>query len=214
MIVVIITTTIAAVCTQEGFQGSVIRGTSYVASYGIGVDVCEKFSGFGPIVDMVGNVPQVPQNKVCPANIRPPDPNFTIECEDCIDLIQSGIPVKEVNTNSLANRGLVERLSRVISERQNTTFRVTEAFCPVVTHNSINHYNGCAVDIALKPEFSSRGVAEQKELVQRLVEDVISVGFTSVFCEYDPEFSGPRPCGRETTTTGGHIHIEEPNEFN
>ncbi|MDP3993809.1 MAG: hypothetical protein U1C57_00795 [Candidatus Doudnabacteria bacterium] len=206
---------LTAICNQEGLSGSLLRVGSTVGSY-VGVlpaDVCEKLSGLQGVVGFIDrttvSVPPV-AGLTCPAAIKPPPRyDMQVKCIDCVDLKSLGIPVKTTNTNPYANRGLGDRLKRMISEKNNNTFQVTEAFCPVVNHASPNHYNGFSVDINLKPEYAGNA-----EILRQMILDAQAVGFVSILCEYPVNYLPGEDCRARSTTRGDHIHIEEPNAFN
>ena len=204
-----------AICNQEGLSGSLVQVGSTVGGY-VGVlpaDICEKLSGFQSVVSFLDrtsvSAPPV-AGLTCPDEIKPPPRyDMQVRCTDCVDLKSLGIPVKTANTNPYANRGLGDRLKRMVTEKNNNTFQVTEGFCPVVNHASPNHYNGFAVDINLKPEY-----AGDKKMLMQMILDAQAVGFTSILCEFPVDYLPGEDCRARSTTRGDHIHIEEPNEFN
>ena len=214
-VVMLILISMTAICNSEGFSGSLARVGSTVGSY-VGVlpaDVCEKLSGLQGVISFIDRtaVPAPPvAGLTCPAAIKPPPRyDLPVRCIDCVDLRDLGIPVKAQNTNPYANRALSDRLKRMITEKNNNTFQVTEGFCPVVNHASLNHYNGFSVDINLKP-----GYAGNSGMLRQMILDAQAVGFTSILCEFPVNYLPGEDCRARSTTRGDHIHIEEPNEFN
>jgi hypothetical protein len=99
------------------------------------------------------------------------------------------IPAKN---NRLAQTVLVSKLEQLWEK--NKTWRVTEACPPTSTHQSVNHYNGRAVDIAIFPQ----GEATPQKIDQ-LLSDIKAVGFSYVLDEYRVNTENK---------TGGHIHLE------
>jgi len=207
------TLSVVAVCKSDWIS---VGGAVYLGLQGATLgqfgEVCKKLEGLGPVVTSITGF-QPSESQLCPAKIKPDEnkyPKLIVDCEDCINMENLGIEVKpRPATNPLANRGLANALARVAAK--NSTFRVTEGFCPTVNHSSPNHYNGYAVDVDLKPEYDSLPRDEKISLLAKLSQDLLSEGFIKVLCEYPKDYStGELKCGEATTTIGGHIHAEYP----
>ncbi len=95
----------------------------------------------------------------------------------------------KTNTALLALRGVVSSI-----------FWVSEAYPPAVKHDDGGHYNGCAVDIQIKPEPQNKDLLCAQ--VAQIMAAAVSAGFTATN-EYKD-----CPGGKKfETTTGDNIHL-------
>lgn len=210
-IVFLVLVTLTALCNADNLTGSLARVGSKIASPIVGADYCDALSGgLGGLVTYFdqGQIPP-PGGEVCPANIQPPK-GAVIDCRVCINMETRGIPVKPrppAGSTDGANPFAHPEAARLLSELllKNTTWRVTEAFCPVVNHSEAKHYDGQAIDINLKPEYSG-----DKAKLAQLYLDAKAGGFSTVLCEYPPDYLKDYgvSCVPYGTTQGGHIHLE------
>lgn len=214
LVLFIIVGTFVALCNPEGLTGRLAKaGLSFTGVIPQGL--CESFGSLGGgAVSYIDQV-QIPPvgGQTCPSNIKPPSKSI-IDCPFCKNIEEPpyNIPVKPRpppgstdGANPFADEEMASKLKGLFLANQ--TWRVTEAFCPTVNHNSPNHYNGRAVDINLKPEFS-----QDKQKLARLYFDAKQIGFVNVLCEYPIDFLKEYGvvCAATEKTAGGHIHIEVP----
>lgn len=202
LVIFIIIATIAVLCNPQGW-GQNLAAAGVKLSGIISSETCQAFSGLGGVATSIQQ--GAAGLEACP-RVTPP-PGVRVECIDCLDMkaVAAEIPISP-NSNSLANRNVIDRLRRLVSINQ--TFRVTEAFCPTAFHQDHDHFNGFSVDINLKPEL----IGDRAKLAQ-LYNDAVRLGFSNIICEYATGYLSAFGinCGAVETTTAGHIHMEEPH---
>lgn len=212
-IIFIVLAVLVSLCNADSLKGRLAYTAASVTGL-IPDGFCDATSGLGGVVNYIDTA-QVPpvEGEKCSVNIKPPA-GSAIDCRTCLNLEQQNppIPVKPRppagstnGANPFADEEMASKLKGLLLV--NNTWRVTEAFCPTVNHNSPAHYDGRAVDINLKPEYG-----DDKAKLARLYIDAKQTGFSKVICEYPENFLKDFgvPCGATEKTAGNHIHIEVP----
>lgn len=202
--IILVVVTVAVLCNSNSWAGRFIQFSSAVTAF-VGItdqDYCSNstFTSIGKVID-TGETPP-PGGEFCPANIKPP-PGAVIDCSSCVDITQEPwqIPIKP-GVGHFADRAMADLLLQL--KNKNSTWRLTEAFCPTINHLDPKHYNGKAVDMDLQPPYSG----DRLKFAQ-VYADAKNLPFSAVVCEpagYIPNVN----CKTFSTTTGPNIHVELP----
>lgn len=215
-VIMIVLITLTASCYSENLGGRLgqfarsaagVGSLSVMGGEGGSGEFCDSLRGLRGVVTVLdtGQLPP-PGGEFCPRNIKPPA-GHTIDCKNCVNLEERGIPVKpRPQTNPFADPRITDRLQRLL--QVNNTFLITEAFCPTANHDDHDHYNGLAMDLRLKDEFG-----QDREKLAKLYYDMKNLGFSPVVCEFQAGYleSYGITCKTFEKTIGGHFHIEEPH---
>lgn len=121
-------------------------------------------------------------------------------CLDC-EVIPGNIPRKGGIKGNKLHPELIKKLQNLTSCSEKWV--ITEAYPPDVSHQSPNHYNGKAVDIALRPAITSppdpvKRTDQEKERIINIEKCAENAGF-KVTNEYYKRYKN---------TTGNHLHLE------
>lgn len=132
-------------------------------------------------------------------------PSSTVKCvRYCAPL--TGIPnvMCAAGVNCAADSIVATRLKFCMqnaqaSKKQAPSIRITEGMPPTVKHDSITHYNGCAIDMTVG---ASDDCAKVRE----------AINFLQSYCGFRVLNEYPSCGGRVTKNqTGSHLHVEGPS---
>lgn len=114
----------------------------------------------------------------------------------CINLAQEGLPCKS-GTSCSVDKTMLDPL-KCLGQKSGNSFQINESYPPTTAHNDPKHYNGCAVDIAVK----NFGGAADCQRVNAILQNVSGCGLVSI-----NEYTN---CGGRVydTTIGNNIHLD------
>jgi hypothetical protein len=164
-----------------------------------------------PGISAPAPLPPVPQppppGGLCPNNqFGRPDNG----CSGCV-VMTVGIPRKSgVGDIHAPNPKVAPSVDTSLVQLQgaaaglNLNWQVTEAYCPTVSHQDQDHYNGRAVDIAITGTATVQNVKNLCTIAKNAGFTVVNE-YVSMGSQTTPECPAPLS---SSTTTGDHLHIE------